>query len=100
MLVRIVSAAVGIPVFLLLTLWGPVPVAVAVAILAVIALSGLLRTYRALGLRPNLLLAGAGLLAASWPLWRQTPFLTPGHIVGVALVVLLIAFVWEVFQAG
>ncbi|MCC6730946.1 MAG: phosphatidate cytidylyltransferase [Chthonomonadales bacterium] len=94
---RWLSAAAGMPVFVLLCLAGRAAFAVAVAVLAALALAELLSALRARGIAANPLLAAAGLAAPVWPA------LAPDGTAGAAALgaaVLLSALMWEVVRAA
>ena len=62
MRLRWLSAIVGIPIYIGLCLAGSTPFAVGLLCVAAISLAELLRAYRSAGVRPNPVLASAGLL--------------------------------------
>jgi phosphatidate cytidylyltransferase len=105
MLLRWISAVIGIALFLGLCFWGPVPFTIGVVVLAALGLGELLKTYWAQGLRPNPVLALMGpagpalLLYISPWMWgfdyyvqrAMLPALCGGLILGL---------VWEVARAA
>lgn len=99
---RWISAAVGIPLFLGLALWGAVPFSVAVFVLAALGLGELLRAYGAAGITVNLPTAVMGMILPAWA-WtaeRSDTVRTPGPIVAAALLWLMAAMTWEVISAS
>jgi phosphatidate cytidylyltransferase len=96
MIFRWLSAAVGVPLFIAVCVWGRIPFAVGVTILSAIALWELVRAYQAQGIYPNPLVALLGLLSSAWPLLPFSPTSLP--LFGFCVV--YIALLWEVFQAA
>jgi phosphatidate cytidylyltransferase len=104
MLFRWLSAAVGIPLFLGVTLWSREAFAAGVLLLALLALAEMLAAYGEKDLRPNPLLAGAGVALPAWA-WafaaRSGSSLDVGRVVlPAATLLLLLAFTWEVVVAA
>jgi len=65
---RLLSAALGIPLLLILCHLGGLPFSLALLVLSYLGLRELLQAYRRVGIRPNPILAAAGLLSPAWPL--------------------------------
>ena len=98
MTLRWISAGVGIPLFVVICLWGAVPFAVGITCVAVMGLVEMLKTYQSRGLLPNVLLASAGLLSS---IWVMIPEADQRYVFRSALVaIVLAAIVWEVFRAA
>lgn len=96
MVLRWVSALVGIPAFVGVCLWGVRPFAVGVTILSILALRELYLTWRARGIRASLVLALCGLIAPAWPLF---PAAHRWLVAAAAVVLVLAALMWEVARA-
>ncbi|HET6384253.1 MAG TPA: phosphatidate cytidylyltransferase [Armatimonadota bacterium] len=98
MLLRWITAGLGIPLFVGICVWGIEPFALGILCVAAIGLAEIVKAYHTNGVRPNPLLALLGLLAPSWVL---------AHDVGVdrvypLLIVAmgLLALIWEVMIAA
>lgn len=105
MVLRWLSALVGIPFFLVMCFWGARPFCTAITVVAAIGLAEMVKAYRGQGIRPNLPIAVLGLLPAliglldsPWVLFRDLLFLK--RVCMVTGAVLLVAFVWEVVRGG
>lgn len=104
MLLRWISALIGIPLFLGACLWGAQPFAVGAVTLAVIGLREIQRTFRAQGLHPNPLLGilglgspGIGIFASPWELFHDYPLQQAAFVWLVGG--LFAAMLWEVIAA-
>src|ERR1041385_7113781 len=107
MLTRVASAAVGIPVFIGLCLWGAEPFCIAVTAVAGLGLAEILRTFMAKGLRPNLIVASIGLLGPAATIafhhGQFAPLMVDSQLipwVTTAGLLLLTAFAAEVIRAA
>jgi len=110
MLLRWMTALAGIPVFVGLCLWGPVPFGIATAIVAALALAELLDAYEAAGMAPSRIAAAAGLFGPAYPLLAapdelraRHPWLPAGTLETAAtgvLILLVAAVVYEVARAA
>lgn len=67
MFARVISALLGMPLFIAVCAWGPVPFALMMAILAALGVWEMRRAYFAKGIAPNALLAAAGPCVALIP---------------------------------
>src|SRR2546421_8958274 len=102
---RVISAALGIPLFLGLCVWGETPFGLAILAVAAIGLGEMVTTLRRQGKRPNPLLAALGLFYPAWAVgetgraaaWIHG--LDEGLILVGAPLLLLLAPVWEVVRA-
>lgn len=95
---RWLSAVVGIPIFLGVCFWGAVPFTLLILALAILGLAELLQTYWAQDIRPNLLLAGCGLIGPV--LWLLPGPLTGAPCAALLVGLLLLALVWEALRAA
>ncbi len=107
MLTRVASAAVGIPVFIGLCLWGAEPFCIAVALVACLGLAEILRAMLSKGLRPSILIASIGLVAPAATIafnhGQFGPFMVDTQVVPwitTAGMLLLTAFAAEVVRAA
>jgi phosphatidate cytidylyltransferase len=109
MLLRWLSAAAGIPIFVGLCLWGRTPFSVAVLLLALLGAVELLLGFHKAGHRPNILLALNGVIWLAWgwfslftwqtdPVWLR--FLAIDTLVFGGAALLFVAVVWEVLAAA
>lgn len=98
MLLRWISALIGIPLYLGLCLWGRLPFVISVTLLAAIGLSELLRAYRKQGLNPNPLLASLGLLVPLSVLLGE--YVSYRHILAGACIAGFLGILWELSLAG
>src|SRR5438132_14161411 len=108
---RWASAAVGIPLYIGLCLWGSLPFTVGIIIAAAIGLAEMVRAYQAKGIRPNPALACLGLLGPAvgllpdahdlWSGWGAVHDWTASRI-GIAIlgVLLVVGIAWEVYAAA
>jgi phosphatidate cytidylyltransferase len=109
MLVRWISALVGIPLFLGLCFWGREPFGLAVFLIALVALTELMTVWRKQGIRANLLVVSGGLVL---PLYAWVNWLDGGigqewakamraeSLVFVGGAILFLAAVGEVLHAA
>jgi len=102
MLLRWLSAAIGIPLYVGVCLWGVKPFSIGVLALAVLGLIELLRTYWSQGIRANVFLAASGLFVAAW-MQVLIQLYTFRYIYLLEALILLpvpLALVWEVVRAA
>ena len=98
MRVRWISAAVGIPLFVSVCIWGALPFAIGMFIVAFLGLCEMVRTYHSQGIHPNLLLAATGLLAPALCITPSQPVHALFELGAVGAV--LVAIAAEVFTAA
>src|SRR5436305_836596 len=108
MLVRWLSAGIGIPLFLGVVLWGRMAFGVFLVVIAFVALSECARAYWRGGIRANTALSALCLLLSAWmwlthlPLAHQPLFvrhLDPTALTCSVLLVLMLILAGEVFHA-
>jgi phosphatidate cytidylyltransferase len=87
--------------FIGVCIWGPLPFAIGITVVAAVGLVELVRTYRACGIRPNLVLAALGLfgpiwvsLGTDWPLHGTNALQNSGAALGIAAAIAALG--WEV----
>jgi phosphatidate cytidylyltransferase len=108
MLIRWLSAAAGIPIFVGVCLAGRTAFAVGVILLALLGVIELLSGFHKAGLRPNILIAVNGVIWLAWgwfslftwqtdPVWLR--FLAIDTLVFGAVALIFMAVVWEVLAA-
>jgi phosphatidate cytidylyltransferase len=104
MRLRWISAAIGIPLFLGLCVWGRLPFSLGILALAVLGAAEMLRAYRAQDIRANALLAGLGAFGPF--LWFADPvgYLTASggarYTLAFLFTLSLLAVIYEVWDAG
>jgi phosphatidate cytidylyltransferase len=95
---RLISAFLGIPLYVSVCIWGKLPFAVGITIMALLGLIELLRTYWSQGIRPSLTLAFLGL---SFPAWYLLLLIIPLKLLVMAILALtLFAVGYEVAAAS
>lgn len=98
MLLRVLSAALGIPLYIIVCLQGTRAFAIGISIFAIISIFELLKTYWTQKIRPSLFLSFLGLMFPAWTL--LTPYFEWRHLVIFILSAVFFAIIWEVFKAG
>jgi|YelNatPaOPRAMG01_1025707.scaffolds.fasta_scaffold03489_8 phosphatidate cytidylyltransferase len=98
MVKRLISALFGIPLYIGVCLWGKIPFAIGITIVALLGLIELLKTYWKQGIRPSLILAFLGL---TFPAWHfLILFLPLKPLVIMILTMAMFAVGWEVIHAS
>jgi phosphatidate cytidylyltransferase len=112
MRVRVISAAVGIPLFLGLAFWGEIPFAAGVTVLSFTGLGELVRAYRAARISANLVIAATGILPSAFILYASIEIrgmdlmhasasdVFVSNLLAILLVVLSLAMLLEVIIAA
>lgn len=98
MVKRLISALFGIPLYIGVCLWGSLPFAIGISIVALLGLIELLKTYWMQGIRPSIILAFLGLTFPAWHL--LTLFMPLKSLVISILAMGMFAVGWEVLRAS
>ncbi len=103
---RWLSAALGIPILLILCHLGGLSFSLALLVLSYLGLRELFRAYHGAGIRPNPILSAAGLLAPAWPLLAGPSAISLAtarlytHLPAILVIVVALALFLEAWNCG